>query len=168
MAVCAACIVCIKTAKSLGRFSLSYGTGFLLGPAVGGTLSVRVGYHAVAALAAFESLWVFFLTLRYLPPLAGGSPFYKRTVGQNSYQPQMAHIGGTTMYTVTTSILTKSVKRSNTGTLLGAYHATRSGCNRFCNSSLFTNIHRACRDSLFRCSIGLSGALRSGSLVVLL
>lgn len=45
-------------ATSLGRLSLSYGVGFLLGPVAGGVASRSLGYHGVAALAGAVSVLI--------------------------------------------------------------------------------------------------------------
>ena len=54
-------------AQSLGRVSLSYGIGFLVGPYLGGLLSKYLGYYAVAHIGALGSLLMMLATLSLLP-----------------------------------------------------------------------------------------------------
>lgn len=75
-------------AKKLGRLSLSYGIGFMLGPIVGGGLSKMISYAQIAFIAAIGSILLNVVLLILLPSVHSQTTDQETTTAAHSSQEQ--------------------------------------------------------------------------------
>ena len=73
-----------ERAKQLGRVSLSYGIGFVLGPVVGGTLSKYIPYNQISLIGMVGSALVCLLMMVALPDIQPASAVAAAASNSNS------------------------------------------------------------------------------------